>query len=535
MIKLCDQTGKFIRTIETRKCTEFHGKSIRDGWYIEAEIESAFYEAERTDEEIAAQPSPGMIIALQTKNSVTQQFRIKTTTVKNGSLAFRADHVVYDAQYWPLATTGDLVLTEQDFGSFYLFARANANLLSDANSFIMVNRPSSITGTASKTYKPGDTLLDVICDCEDLFGIEWRPLGRLMIPIDPREKAVQGDLIYGRDIQSLRVDYDGEEICSRLYPYTSDGLRLASPGYIETGGTVTRCMAKEFDVPTEDSNGTAYTEAERQAILQQLAEAWATEHISSTEQVTVTGIATGTWTAGDLIQVQHPLVSKPMEVKSYTFDCQTGKVKKIDFGEVEYYSVKAALQKAAGTAQTAKEIASLDSRVTTLEQSGSGSGITLQDVIDAAAAGEIQPITFGASGSQQSLENGTSDTGLKISGEGRIRLESTDDTVIAKAGQTASGETRGVASSKLSGGSAGYSSSQMYGERYSGSRITQNARVEAKTWSGTNSDPAEATLEATDFIGSTGALVKVKADGTVVITAPAGLIINGSPYTPAAS
>ena len=531
MIKLFDQTGKkLLRTIETRKCTEFHGKSIRDGWYVEAEIESAFYDAEKTDEEIAAQPAPGMIIALQVKNGTTQQFRIKTTTVKNGSLAFRADHVIYDAQYWPLATTGDLVLEELDFGSFYGLARASANLMSDANSFIMVNRPSGITATASKTYKPGDTLLDVICDCEDLFGIEWRPLGRLMIPIISAEKQVAGDLVYGRDIQSLKVDYDGEEICSRLYPYTSDGLRLASPGYIETGGTVTRCMAKEFDVPTQDSNGTAYTEAERQAILQQLAEAWATEHVSSTEQVTVTGIATGTWTAGDLIQVQHPLVSKPMEVRSYTYDCQTSRVKRIDFGEVEYYSIKNALQKATGTAQTAKEIASLDSRVTSLEQSGGGSssGITLQDVKDAAAAGEIQPITFGASGTQQSLENGTSGNGLKITGEGRIQLESTNDTVTAKAGRTGSG----LAYTRVSGQSSGTSDAELHAQHYSGSRLLESATVEAATWA---SDPASATMEATDFTSTTSASITVKADGTVAIVAPNGLTINGTPYTPAAS
>ena len=306
MIKIFDTNDTVFntngnKTIEPIKCIEIRKKSLND-WYIDVEVPIEFIEYIAKDK----------ICLVKVKSKVNPQaFRITKDIEKSrNSIKFKANHVLFDAHHYFVNS----------------YNADNLNALTTLNGLLSNTDTSSNFSVTSDVF--GTVLYEFnLLSLYECFGVIEELLGgvfdadnfdisyRNSIGLDRGET-----LIYGKNLNNIKVFEDWESVVTRIYPVGKDGIRLPEL-YLDSVVQYNLKYVKkiEFDADNVDDLRTVSTEY---LLTSQYPKASYELNVNINQTLEL----------GDTIHVKHPLVNLLTEVQEYEFNVNTQKVVKLVFG-----------------------------------------------------------------------------------------------------------------------------------------------------------------------------------------------------------
>lgn len=324
MIKIYDSTEKEfatngLGTVETYKCEEEKNISL-NGWKITVECPLKYADLIVRDR----------IATAETKEKGMQPFRIGNVEKKGSRLYFTARHVVFDTENYVLANVRPTGLNPVAYANW---------LITHADQVMPFSVKGSATGTCPtrdfvrKTLREGfDQMLEDMPDVViDPDGWDINIYDSNLVGADRGQKV-----IYGRNMQDWNVNEDWSEVCTKILPEGPDGLLLPEVYLIsDTQYDVPYTKTVSFEVPSKDDAGNDLTDEQKQDILRQKAKKYLQDHAKPKVSYDIKSDIPQTLHINDTVKVLHPLFTLAAHVQGYTYDCNSGRVKNLTFGNYD--------------------------------------------------------------------------------------------------------------------------------------------------------------------------------------------------------
>ncbi len=318
IIKIFDENDRDFSSngniaINPKKCKETKKKSL-NGWYIEVECDVRYKEYIEQDK----------LCVVKTKSKLNPQaFRINNINIEGRTISFTANHVMFDSEKYFLV---DVRPTNQN----------GQNALSYINERTDKTSPFSIysdVGTQNTAYFIRKNLLEAWAVIEERWGgifdaDNWQISFRKKVGNDNGECV-----IYGKNMQGMKVFEDWSAVCTRIYPVGSNEL-LLDEKYIDSDiqypMPYTRTISFTSDLEAEE--GEEIPEEELKKELKEKAEKYLEKNKYPQVSYEVTSNINQNMEIGDIIHVKHPLVDLITEVLEYEHNILTGKIETLVFG-----------------------------------------------------------------------------------------------------------------------------------------------------------------------------------------------------------
>lgn len=316
MIKIFDANDtSFVSNgnivINPLKLNEVKKKSL-NGWYIEVEIPIKYKDYIMQDK----------LCVVKTKSKLRPQaFRINNIEYSQRKISFTAEHVMFDARNYFLVDVRPTNLN-------------GLNTLKYVNEMTDTTSPFSIISSdvekVDTCYFIRKNLLEAWETIEERFGgifdaDNFEISFKTTIGVDRGET-----IIYGKNLQYIKIYEDWSNVCTRLYPVGKDGLLLEAK-FIDSEIRYNKPYTKtvSFESKLEESEQT------EENLLNELL-ANATDYLNQNKypkvSYEITSDINQLLEIGDKIHVKHPLINILTEVLEYEYNGISKKVKKIIFG-----------------------------------------------------------------------------------------------------------------------------------------------------------------------------------------------------------
>lgn len=308
-------TTNGLGTIQPLKCIETKKISL-NGWYIEVEVPVQCADLIQQDR----------IVLVQTKEKGEQAFRIQNPVKKDRKISFTADHIIFDADHYML----------EDVRPEHLSPVAYLTWCNDRTDTVS---PFRIGGTATgfgTNYFIRKSLLYAFQQAEETFQTYYDVDNYNIRIMDMIGNDNGFSVAYGKNIQGITISEDWSEVCTKLLPVGSDELMLpeiyltADVQYVKP---YTRTV--EFTVEDKDENDVEYTEEQKQASLREQALAYLEEHKYPKVAYEVKSDVPQELCMNDVVHIKHPLCDIAANVQEYRYDCESGRVKSLVFGNYD--------------------------------------------------------------------------------------------------------------------------------------------------------------------------------------------------------
>jgi phage minor structural protein len=320
MIKIYKPSEKDFRTnglgtITPLSCIETK-KISTQGWQIEVSVDVKCDNLIQED----------YIVVANTKEKGAQAFRIQSPTIQDKKITFTAEHILFDAKNYILADVRPENQTPVGYMRW-------------CNDRCDQDTPFNITGNATGTgtnYFIRKTLFDAMQQAEETFGAVW-DCDNYNLKIMASVGADRGfKVAYGKNIQGMKISQNWDEVVTKILPVGTNGLLLPEM-YLEADVKYERPYTKviEFDVDEQDEDGNDIDETTRIEQLRTLAKEYLEENKYPLIEYEVKSDVPQELSIGDTVHIKHPCVDIPAEVQAYTYDCNSGRVKTITFGNYD--------------------------------------------------------------------------------------------------------------------------------------------------------------------------------------------------------
>ena len=308
-------TNNGLGTIEPIKCQETKMASL-NGWYVDIEVPLKYRDLIIQD----------YICFVDTKEKGPQPFRINNPETKNRKVIFKADHVIFDAERYMLEDVRPEQLSPVAFLNW-------CNSRTDSKSPFTIGGNATGTGTH---YFVRKTLLEAFVQAEEIFGTLYDVDGFNIKIKEPDSVGTDKGyrIVYGKNMQEIKVDEDWDDVCTKILPLGTNGLLLPEI-YLVSDTQYAEPYTKlvEFDVDETDESGNAIPEETRQQDLREQAEDYLKDHAYPKMAYEVKSDVPQNLNINDVVHIKHPLFSIKANVQSYVYDCISKKVKSLSFGD----------------------------------------------------------------------------------------------------------------------------------------------------------------------------------------------------------
>ena len=321
MIKIYESSTKIydtngLGTVETYKCEEEKNISL-NGWKITVECPLKYVDLIVRDR----------IATASTKEKGEQPFRIGNVEKKGHRIYFTAWHVVFDTKNYVLAN-----VRPTDLGP-----AAYADWL---NTHADQTTPFTVKGSATGTCPTRDFVRKTLKDgldqmLEDMPDVVIDPDGfDINVYDSTRVGSNQGRTItYGRDLQDWQITENWDDVCTKILPEGSNGLTLPEVYLVsDTQYPTPYTKNVSFDIPDEDDAGNKYSDDAKLAMLRTKATQYLKDHAQPKISYNIKSDIPQELCINDTITVRHPLLTFTAHVQAYTYDCNSGRVKSVTFG-----------------------------------------------------------------------------------------------------------------------------------------------------------------------------------------------------------
>lgn len=305
--KVFDSNGMF--TIHPFILTEVKEKSL-NGWSIYSEIPIKY------SDDI----EDGMIAYVNTKSRGGQPFVISNIKRSDKNISFTGNHVVFESRNYILS---DVRPTDMGAGA----ALNYVNQRTDIDSPFTTTSDVSNSQTA---YFINKTLLEALDTIETRWGGTY-DIDKFHISLKNSVGVDRGyNIIYGKNLEGLRVFEDWNNVVTKLLPIGFDGVTLPEK-YLYSDLDYGKPYSKviKFETVLEDDEKT-----EENLIIELRRNA--TEYLKSNElpllSYEVDSNVDQELDIGDKVEVKHPIVTIDTEVISYEYDILSKRVSKLVFG-----------------------------------------------------------------------------------------------------------------------------------------------------------------------------------------------------------
>lgn len=314
-------------TIMPLSCLEEKQISL-NGWYIDVTADISY----------ADKLLSGNIVLAKTKEKGVQPFRIKSPDKKDKKISFRAHHVAFDADNYILDDVRPENLSCDSFMKYI-------NERTDAES------PFQVSGNAfgiSTHYFVRKSLLEAFSiiqeeefDC--LFDFDRFRI-MCMAPSDIG-KDEGFSVVYGKNIQGVKIFENWDDVCTKVMPVGPNGLTIPEL-YVKSDiqYEIPYTKVKNFEIETENENGEDLPLEEQYNLLREAAHDFLKEHSVPKISYNIKSDVPQELRINDTVYIKHPLFTISAHVQSYTYDCLSGRVKTLTFGNYDP-SIKNRLQK----------------------------------------------------------------------------------------------------------------------------------------------------------------------------------------------
>lgn len=308
-------TTNGLGTIQPLKCVETKKISL-NGWYIEVEVPVQCAELIQQDH----------IVLVQTKEKGEQAFRIQNPVKKDRKISFTANHVIFDADNYLL----------EDVRPEHLSPVAYLTWCNDRTD---TKSPFLIGGTATgygTNYFIRKSLLYAFQQAEETFQTYYDVDNYSIRIMDMIGNDNGFSVAYGKNIQGITISEDWSEVCTKLLPVGSNELLLPET-YLTSDVQYVKPYTRtvEFTVEDKDENDVEYTEEQKQALLREQALAYLEEHKYPKVAYEVKSDVPQTLCMNDVVHIKHPVCDIAANVREYKYDCESGRVKSLVFGNYD--------------------------------------------------------------------------------------------------------------------------------------------------------------------------------------------------------
>ncbi len=293
------------------KCIETKKKSL-NGWYLDVEISIKYAEYIEQDK----------LCVVQTKSKLNPQaFRIgENIEYTNRKIKFTANHVMFDARDYILV---DVRPTDRNGINTLNYINERTDKTSPFNMFSNVQN----TNTA---YFIRKNLLEAWQTVEERWnGVfdadNWDISFLQKVGHDNGESV-----IYGKNMQSMKIFEDWSGVCTRIYPVGYDGIILPEK-FIDSDIQYEKPYSRVVDFQT-NLEQEEQTEENLISELRENAQKYLEQNKYPKVSYTTVSNINNKMEIGDTIQVLHPLVTVMTEVIEYQYDIVSKKIKSLTFG-----------------------------------------------------------------------------------------------------------------------------------------------------------------------------------------------------------
>ena len=317
MIKIFDANDRDFSSagniiIKPLKCREYKKKSL-NGWYIDVEIPIAYKKYIKKDK----------LCVIKTKSKLRPQaFRIASDTITytNTKISFTANHVMFDAKDYFLV---DVRPTKLNGISTLNYINERADDISPFNFFSNIeniNTAYFIRKNMLEAWKIIEERWSGVFDADN-----WD------ISFVSKVGHDNGlSIIYGKDLQGIKVYEDWTSVVTKLYPVGYDGLMLPE-AFLEADIKYDKPYTKTIDFETTiDSE--EQTEEKLIKELRENAQKYINENKYPKISYNVKSDIKQDLEIGDTIRVMHPIADILTEVLEYEYDIVLQKVRSVIFG-----------------------------------------------------------------------------------------------------------------------------------------------------------------------------------------------------------
>lgn len=308
-------TTNGLGTIQPLKCIETKKISL-NGWFIDVEVDVSYAELIQQDN----------LVLVQTKEKGEQAFRIQNPVKKDRKISFAANHVIFDADNYLL----------EDVRPSHLSPVAYLTWCNDRTD---TKSPFLIGGTATgygTNYFIRKTLLYAFQQAEETFQTYYDVDNYSIRIMDMIGNDNGFSVAYGKNIQGITITEDWSEVCTKLLPVGSDELLLPETylsADIQYVKPYTRTV--DFTIENEDENGVEYTLEQKQEMLRQQARDYLEEHKYPRVAYEIKSDVPQELCMNDVVHIKHPLCDLRANVQEYKYDCESGHVKSLVFGNYD--------------------------------------------------------------------------------------------------------------------------------------------------------------------------------------------------------
>lgn len=297
------------------KCVENKLKSL-NGWYIEAQVAIEYVDFIQQD----------YIAYVDTKEKGPQPFRIKDVQKENRIISFTANHVIFDSERYLL---DDVRPTNLNAVSYLNYL----NDRTDTKSPFTVN--SNIDSSATN-YFVRKSLLEALATAEGVFNGVYDIDGFNISLLDHVGNDNGVSMKYGQKIKGVSVVENWSTVCTKLLPEGPDGILLPEKYlYAEIQYDTPYTRTVKFDINQKKEDGSTKTVNEMQIELRELGRQYLNENQYPKINYQITSDPDEKVCIGDIINIQHPLVTIKAEVQSYTYDTISRRMKTLEFGNYQ--------------------------------------------------------------------------------------------------------------------------------------------------------------------------------------------------------
>ena len=274
----------------------------------------------------------GLIVRMPTPWGV-QGFRMSNPVVKNSKVNVKAWHLSYDAKNYIIK---DAYAVDKNCNDALEHFNANADTATPFTTVSDITTVCSTRAIRKSLYEVYEWLLS-----EDKYGGHWYR-DNWTLGIKTRCGEDRGIVLaVGKNITSIQVKEDWDDVCTKILPYTTDGESaiMLDDVYVSLGEQLydvpyTKCIQFEHDYTAEDFESTEEFHTTIKTWLKAQAEAYLEAHKVPKVNYSVSASIDNVSDVGDTIHVKHPKckVNILTEVISVKYDAIRNKYTKIEFG-----------------------------------------------------------------------------------------------------------------------------------------------------------------------------------------------------------
>lgn len=304
-----------LGNIDVFKCYETKKKSL-NGWFIEVELSSKYSELIKES----------YLACIETKEKGIQPFRICNVNRTDKTISFTAKHVVFDTENYLLDDVRPTNLMCYNFLK-YLNTRLDSPTIFTVNSNI---------STSKTAYFIRKSFLEALSEAEALFNGTF-DIDKFDISLNTTVNNISSEtLIYGKNIQSMKVYENWDNVCTKILPVGPNEIMLPEKylvSDVQYEKPYTRSIT--FSIETKKENGEDKTSSEIIIELRQLATQYLNDNKYPLLNYTVSSDVEQSLKIGDIIHVKHPLATFQTEVQEYRYNCLTKRIESVIFGNYE--------------------------------------------------------------------------------------------------------------------------------------------------------------------------------------------------------